>query len=309
LAKESAWHFDWHHVTLCVLIEEADMLVHRFLTTLAAAVAIFCARQDTCRAGFTFLGPAPYLSAADSPFPVDGSNANFYLEDFEDGELDTPGIFQPLHPITHASVIQPHGLTDSVDADDGLIDGVGNDGHSLAANAYLVFPIDPPRSWSHIRFGFDPILLGFYPNSFGFVWTDGIASNDVLIELFDDDWELLASNKFVGLGDDFLSGQTAEDRFIGVISSIPFAYVQITSMYSGSPYTFEIDHVQYGWIEVPEPRAASLVLAAFMILSHQLFIRVRHRFGRSALAFQSIDTWRLDYETSKPKCARSNTSF
>ena len=38
--------------------------------------------------GPTFLGPTPYLSAADSPFNLAGPN--FCLEDFEDGGPVTP---------------------------------------------------------------------------------------------------------------------------------------------------------------------------------------------------------------------------
>jgi hypothetical protein len=244
-------------------------MLRRLLTAMSIALSVGLGPGTTdkcCRAEFTSIGPIPYLSKEDSPFPVDGSTPNFFLEDFEDGELNTPGIFQPLLPITHATVIGPHVLTDSVDADDGLIDGHGNDGHSLAANSFLVFPVNPPTSWSQIRFGFDRTLLGFYPNAFGFVWTDGIAPNDVLIELFDDQWNQLAHDEFEELGDGSQSGGSSEDRFLGVVSSAPFAFVQITSMYSAAPYTFEIDHVQYGSVDVPEPSAIVIGLLSFAIL-------------------------------------------
>jgi hypothetical protein len=221
-------------------------------------------------AAWVFLGPTPYLSRADSPFPVDGSNANFFLEDFEDGLLNTPGIFQPLLPITHASVLQPHQLTDSVDGDDGVVDGNGQGGHALAANAYMVFPTNPPFTWSTTRFGFDKGALGHFPNAFGFVWTDGVSPSTLLVEFFDQDWQFLAQRELGDLGDDRLTGETADDRFLGFVSDTPFAFVQITNKYPGPPYTFEIDHVQYGVI--PEP--TGLILAVVGVLL----------FGRVALA-------------------------
>jgi hypothetical protein len=251
-------------------------VLDRAVLGIAAFTGIVMMTQSICSADFTFLGPTPYLSAADSPFPVDGSNPEFYLEDFEDGLLNTPGIFQPLLPITHATVIGPNEFTDSVDADDGIIDGSGNSAHSLAANAYTVFPTDPPRSWSDIRFGFDKSTLGYLPNAFGFVWSDGIAPNEIAFELFDEQFQLLARNDFHGLGDPFLSGQTAEDRFLGVVSTAPFTYVQIISKYSGFPYTFEVDHVQYGVIPVCEPRPMILVFTIVIATSRGFIVRIRN---------------------------------
>lgn len=70
------------------------MSLHRsfsnFSSILLLAVCAFGV-ADYARAGFTFLGPTSYLSAADSPFPVDGSNPNFYLEDFEPDMPCVPG--------------------------------------------------------------------------------------------------------------------------------------------------------------------------------------------------------------------------
>ncbi len=72
-------------------------------------VSLHCSRLT---AGVTFLGPTPDLSAADSPFDL---SSNFYLEDFEDGALNTPGV--------SGNVKVQSGFVDidSVDADDGVI--------------------------------------------------------------------------------------------------------------------------------------------------------------------------------------------
>src|SRR6185312_15032118 len=49
-----------------------------------------------------------------------------FLETFESGSLTTPGVT----PST-GSVVPPGGITDSVDGDDGAIDGSGTAGHSF----------------------------------------------------------------------------------------------------------------------------------------------------------------------------------
>ena len=59
----------------------------------------------------------PYLSAADSPFDLFGKGSDFLLEDFEDGLLNSLGLLG-----FGGDVRFPSSFTDSVDADDGLID-------------------------------------------------------------------------------------------------------------------------------------------------------------------------------------------
>ena len=80
----------------------------------------------------TLLGPTPYLSKADSPFLTDLNAGNMYLEDFECGVLTVPGV-----ALSDGTIIPPgfEGLIDSVDADDGVIDGSGLGGHSLFTGA------------------------------------------------------------------------------------------------------------------------------------------------------------------------------
>ncbi|HEY8492699.1 MAG TPA: hypothetical protein VIN04_02330, partial [Myxococcota bacterium] len=72
----------------------------------------------------TGFGPSPYRSFADSPF-AGISFAWFHLENFENGALTVPGV-----SISTGRVIFPSDFTDSVDGDDGLIKGLGRDGHS-----------------------------------------------------------------------------------------------------------------------------------------------------------------------------------
>jgi hypothetical protein len=52
-------------------------------------VALLAVCTPVARAGLTT--PSPYLSFVDSPF-AGGIYQYFYLEDFEDGALNTPGV-------------------------------------------------------------------------------------------------------------------------------------------------------------------------------------------------------------------------
>src|SRR5437764_4303466 len=92
-----------------------------------------------------FIGPTPYLSKNDSPFLTSINAGTTFLETFESGALATPGV-----TVSAGSVIGPGGLTDSVDADDGAIDGSGTNGHSFFSGA----------GSTGITFTFDANVLG-----------------------------------------------------------------------------------------------------------------------------------------------------
>src|SRR5262245_58046922 len=122
---------------------------------LAATVGIVLASTS---AKADFLGPTPYLSFADSPFNG-GSFSSFFLEDFEDGALNTPGVTASAG----WSVLGPGAFTDSVDGDDGAIDGSGTRGHSFFSNS----------TQSTLTFTFNAAALGgALPTAVGIVWTD-----------------------------------------------------------------------------------------------------------------------------------------
>src|SRR5678815_5413703 len=87
-------------------------------------------------ANAALIGPAPYLSSADSPFSF-SSFTYFHLETFEDGALNTPGVTasgSSLCVVNTAGCFLNSPLIDSVDADNGPIDGNGGaPGHDLFA--------------------------------------------------------------------------------------------------------------------------------------------------------------------------------
>jgi hypothetical protein len=197
------------------------------------ALLLLLASASLAHAGTVFLGPSPYLSAADGPFDLSGLGSTFFLEDFEDGELNTLGIEQYGNPANFAIVRPPSTLTDSVDADDGLLDGSGRDGNSLQVTLAATFP---PLTADSLSLEFDVTALGFIPTAFGFVCTDGTPGSSIRMTVFDESRNLVASHYFGDplfgdLGDQRFDGTTAEDRFFGVVNPDGFYAVGITSYF------------------------------------------------------------------------------
>jgi len=196
-----------------------------------ALVAMACA--TTAPAAPTFYGPSTYFQESDSPFHG-VSFAWSYLEDFEDGLLNKPGVSVDTGIPTKPT--WPASSTDSVDADNGPIDGLGNDGNSW-------FSLDGSTGFT---FTFDATVLGSLPTHAGIVWTDGAGTT--MFEAFDSSGISLG---IVGapIADGVYTGTTAEDRFFGVTDPDGIWKISISNSLGG----IEADHLQYGRIQEQEP--------------------------------------------------------
>ncbi len=188
----------------------------------------------------TLYAGLPYLSSADSPFTGAGLGY-FYLEDFEDWALNTPGVTASAGFSTKPAF--PASLTDSVDGDDGSIDGSGNAGNSW-------FSADGARG---ITFTFDPLVLGSLPTQVGIVWTDGL--DPIGFEFLDGSSNPIAWGSGFLAADASFTGGTAEDRFFGLDNPIGIGSVRI---WSGAGGGIEVDHLQYGGTAIPAPGALLL---------------------------------------------------
>ena len=188
-------------------------------------------------------GPTAYLQASDSPF-AGLSFSYFHLENFEDHSLNTPGLSASPGGVT--SVVFGPTIHDSVDADDGAINGSG-----LLGDSYF-------SGTGSVTLLFDATVLGALPTHAGLVWTDGGFGTTVTFQAFD------GSNNSLGIitnsshADSSNNGETPEDRFYGFSNDTGIARLVISN--SGG---IEIDHVQYGLLaadvgEVPLPPALTL---------------------------------------------------
>jgi hypothetical protein len=240
------------------------------------ALAASCITAKTAAAAPIFYGPTPYLSFADSPFKSLALK-QFYLETFEDGKLNVPGITITNNQPGGApmGVVGPGIFEDSVDGDDGKIDGLGQNGHSYANIA------NQGNGSFGITLSFNSAPLGGLPTFAGLVWTDGSQTAPTLFEAFDANGNSLGTIGPVKIGDNSFAGTTAEDHFFGV--SNPAGISRITIRDPGSINSLEIDHVQYG-LDVPrpvsEPETASLLVLGMIGLRAASRMRSRRSLMR-----------------------------
>ena len=197
-----------------------------------------------------YIGPQPYLDfnataagAAVSPFANLPDFEYFYLEDFEDEALNTPG----------ASLLESEddlsgsfAFSDSVDGDDGQIDGEANGTLSLFSGF----------STETFTFVFSENQLGNLPTHAGIVWTDIGRNNggtpfpsnlidNVYFEAFDSSGASLGIHGPFSLGDESISRTTDEDRFFGVFNAGGISSIKISMPGKNN---WEVDHLQYGFI-------------------------------------------------------------
>jgi RHS repeat-associated protein len=169
-----------------------------------------------------------YLSFQDSPFR-NLSTSYFYNEDFEDHLLNTPGVTADAGGVT--SVIWGSTAHDSVDADDGVIDGSGANG-----DCYYTF-----NGNAGVKFTFNASVLGSLPTHAGLVWTDGAGT--VSFEAFDRNGVSMGVRGPFNLPDSAYFGATAEDRFLGAYNPQGISAIRVLNTSGG----LEVDHLQYGF--------------------------------------------------------------
>lgn len=197
-------------------------------------------------AGALFLAPSPYLSFADSPFADTNQFAYFHLETFESGAFAAPGAT----PSPNWTVTSPGPYTDSVDADDGVIDGSGTNARSFYSNLVA----------TNLTITFSAGLLGGHlPTHVGIVCTDigkalfgSDGFGDVVFSARDGNGVFLGAitNLNFGNGSSLGSGPgaTAEDRFFGVIDTGGISSISIGV---DNSVDWEVDHLQYGYAAPP----------------------------------------------------------
>ncbi len=181
----------------------------------------------------------------DSPFK-NVSLAYFHFKDFEDRVATSPGVTMASTctintfgcPYISTQVFSASGI-DSVDEDDGAIDGFGRTvngrGHSLYADRAVTFT-------------FDVGVLGSLPTHVGVVWTDGGFFTLTRFEAWDADGRSLGLISAT-VADGSNSGTTAEDHFFGATHFGGISAMRIENVLGG----IELDHLQYGG-PPPSPR-------------------------------------------------------
>lgn len=207
----------------------------------------------------TLFGPSLYFEAQDSPFYggiVDNTGEGIFLENFEDGELNTPRVFEPDNvPIIGATVrtfisnpIQ--GRVNSVDGDDGMIDG-----QTFAGDTWTT--LDPRTNGisGRMEFEFAPDEHGNLPRYVGIVITEALDVDvDVEVSWRDSEGRTLFNDgEFDPKSWSFPGASLADrHRFVGLFHSEGIERIQLDNVE-------QVDHLQYGF-SIPEPSSAMMLL-------------------------------------------------
>ena len=221
----------------------------RFLSLRLIAGAFLAATLPLAAdAATTTFGPSAYLQHGDTPAGFECDNCEIVIEDFEDNSLD------PFITIDNGEILPPNSfsglmnsVTDSVDGDDGMVDGSGNGGHSWFTGA-------SNAADNQLTISFASDVKGA-----GLVITDGDnISTTFLLEAFDGMGNSLGLIDTGDIADDFFTGETAEDRFVGFVHDDGMIASMVLTMVGG--LGIEIDHVHYKIAAIPEPAAGMMAL-------------------------------------------------
>jgi len=172
------------------------------------------------------LSPQNYTKLGDSGlFGAMSLDDDFFCETFEDGTVNTPGL-----GIAGGAILAPGASTDSVDFDDGVLNGLGTAGRSYKA-----------APGATVSVSINGTALAGLPERLAFAWTDGAQNSSMTLVVTTGNG--LTFTRTVGPAMDGSSnGATAEDRLVSITSSFGIASVAITTTGGAG---FEIDHVQY----------------------------------------------------------------
>lgn len=166
------------------------------------------------------------------------------IEDFEDGLWNVPGMSISGGYLEEC----PDRPCNSVDGDDGVIDGSGARGRSWTAGG--------PR----LEISFDASVLGAAPLWVGVVVTDigarGRFDSAFQVDLFGHDGRPVSSFTewiFSGLARE--PGDASEDRFYGAYLANGISAIALTNIDPDSPDpgAWQIDHVQFSFVPEPAP--------------------------------------------------------
>ena len=176
-----------------------------------------------------------YAQFNDSPFSgLSFGSGYFYFEDFEDSVFEHPGASSSTGDFVTISFGET--FNDSVDADDGLIDG-----ESLTGESWFYVDSSLGIVWT-----FDADELdGQLPTHVGIVWTDG--NTNTTFEAFDSSGRSLGTIVATHNNDSF-NGETIDDRFYGVVDYGGISAIKIKN--DDRRNGIEVDHLQWGYMPI-----------------------------------------------------------
>ncbi len=206
--------------------------------------AFFCLLSLNAQATLISYGPTKYLQTSDSPWYQGIQNGTIYLEEFKDGLLNSPFV-------SANGRIRGPGDRRSVDADDGLLDGRGENGGTWAVGDGEILELSFNPNEENLLPAFIGIVITKTARDFERISVSTLGEANLTRFQFD------LTPLFEKSNGDFLF-DSSEAQFVGF-----YAPEGIVSVSFGAARFF--DHLQYGYA-IPEPVSAMLACAGMGFL-------------------------------------------
>ena len=222
--------------------------MYRYLITLAV-VTVLVTPLDAAQ----FVPQNAYRGVDDSPFHDFGVDGTLLLEDFEDGELNIPGVSQVSEAGLGSSInVIGHGFSVAADVLDGGL------GRALEAHPTICATSYPLQCPARVIFEFNTEPFGILPTFVGFAWTDAVRAAE-------SDFHPHASVKVVDANGavsqssinglplrQSLEDSHSDDIFVGFINDTGISRLEFTVITNGGPGGhLAIDHLQMGVASLP----------------------------------------------------------
>ena len=206
--------------------------------------AFFCLLSLNAQATLISYGPTKYLQTSDSPWYQGIQNGTIYLEEFKDGLLNSPFV-------SANGRIRGPGDRRSVDADDGLLDGRGENGGTWAVGDGEILELSFNPNEENLLPAFIGIVITKTARDFERISVSTLGEANLTRFQFD------LTPLFEKSNGDFLF-DSSEAQFVGF-----YAPEGIVSVSFEAARFF--DHLQYGYA-IPEPVSAMLACAGMGFL-------------------------------------------
>jgi hypothetical protein len=185
-------------------------------------------------------GPVLYRQASDSPFYAGIQSGDIQLEDFEDQRLSIPGVSVIVNRILLAA---------GVDADDGLLDGVGYN-YAWGGGRFMDINFASDPSKGHPRY-VGMALLGYSDLPPEIAGTKFYEAYDSLGFSITGEVRIPAVSRPAGTSEYWTGG----DQFMGLYSESGISRIRVLAR--------GFDHLQVGW-SIPEPGVTCMAMAALV---------------------------------------------
>ncbi len=240
-------------------------------------IALFIGLGSNMDACGAVIGPFPYGGVEDSPFPEFGIEESFVLEDFEDGQLNVPGVM--LADRSSVFVGETSITTRVAAYSANSVEGFDDGGQFLLTTPTVCALSYPPQCPSSISLVFDHETFGSLPTYVAFVWTDAVRLDQrrfhplAKISVSDSQGQVIDNLELQPLpARDELGDVTSDDILLGFVAHEGISQLDFSVTTDQEGGVLSVDHLQFGFAALPgdSDRDGDVDFDDFSVLSTSL---------------------------------------